>query len=724
MKTVNSARRGLILNHLTVWSMLLVVLPAFLIGPMVAPVHAEKERSEMRDVPHPFLLWTPEEAKAIRQRIENDEGAKKQLEFMRSNTVRGGHQTLYNLFAYMVLGDEEAGEREKQALLRFIGGKPEPMTWGIDLDKLEWHIGGPSRGDRHMRDEQTLNVLRYDVLYPILSDEQRKGIQEAMRNYIRFHLSGHQPWHPHFRYDRMSWLPNMHWPRAIGTHLMAVALKDEDLIRKMFESKGGFKFKMDDYLCKDGFYMEEFGKYYSNVGTMLMYCEGLERLGLGKYGYGYTGKHGATMKKHLWMPITIAYPKMEGPEGGTPSHLAVSMGDASDFWLLQGRDRQGRWRQRWFSSAHMNGPLPKLNMPLWFEIGHRRFPDAGFDYFLAKLRGPDEDTYHPTLYFGLEPIKAAEVADRAPAVSSVVSHDRGFALLRMDETPDYWESARPAVSLQFAMYYVHYVHDCFSLLQYVSHNRLLYHRMGTTQRGYAGGDSWRDSVRGHSGVVVDGLQAKPVDRGNEGTPNHRIRDFLKGPGRLVSVQAEGVYPDVNQTRAFFLTDEYLLDTFELISDRPRTYDWQVLAVGNVRQTDGWTPAADWSGSRPAERLHLSNTMARQTDGDWYVDVLQDDSPYAEPRQVGVRIRMLPEPETMILTSRPPIGDNEEGASVMVSRKSPRTVFVALHEPFEGGQAANPTFERIKQDENVLAVRIVGEGDSKVNDRALLALEAA
>ena len=37
--------------------------------------------------------------------------------------------------------------------------------------------------------------------------------------------------------------------------------------------------------------MEEFAKYYSNIGTMMLICEGLERLGLGdKYGYGYVSK--------------------------------------------------------------------------------------------------------------------------------------------------------------------------------------------------------------------------------------------------------------------------------------------------------------------------------------------------------------------------------------------------------------------------------------------------
>ncbi|MFP4355485.1 MAG: hypothetical protein ACLFUJ_10235 [Phycisphaerae bacterium] len=680
-------------------------------------------RAEMPD--HPFLLWTPEEAAALRKRIESDPMAKKQYENMKNTEIAKVNPTLWNLFNYMVMGDEKAGQAEKERLLKFIGTKPQPMTWDVDLDKLKWNEGMPSGGDRHMRDEQTLNTLRYDVLYHELTAEQRAGVEASLRSYIEFHLAGHKPWHPAFKYDRTSWLPNMHWPRAIGTHLMAVALRDKDLVEKMFRSQGGWKWFFDEYIADEQFYMEEFGKYYSNIGTMLMYCEGLERLGLGQYGYGYVGQGGATMKKYLQMLITVAYPRIEKGRAATPTYMSLTMGDAGDILLVHGYNQKGKTSQKWWSTAHMNGPLPKMRQPGWFEIGHRRWPDVGFDYFLAQMRKPGDELYLPSLYWGLSPIDPDKV--QPPSVESVVSEERGFALLKAEHSPKYWESDAPAVGLQFAMYYVHYVHDCFSILQYVANNRLVYHRMGRPEgrKGYAGGDPWKDHVRGHCGVVVDGLKAQPVDRGNAGTPNHRIRKELTGPARFTAVRAAGVYPDVEMERALVLTDEYLFDAFALVSSRPRVYDWQVLAFGALAEGDarGFKPLAEWSDAAEKKRLtkpHLFDTQVLEAGSKGFsVVIARGEENGLEP--TGVRVSMLPGEQTHVLASRPPRIKSGEGTSLLVTRNAKETTFLALHEPFKGkaGDAPETSFQRVAGDGNVMAISIkVPDGPE---DLILLAL---
>ena len=145
------------------------------------------------------------------------------------------------------------------------------------------------------------------------------------------------------------------------------------------------------------------------------------------------------------------------------------------------------------------------------------------------MRAPGEETCLPSLYLGLGPIDPAKVTP--PPVRSYVARERGFALLRAEEGPAYWESPKPAVALQFAMRYVHYVHDCFTILDCMAFNAPICCRMGATKRGYAGGDPWRDHVRGMCVVVVDGLQAQPVDEGNAGTKNQCVREhFSARPG--------------------------------------------------------------------------------------------------------------------------------------------------------------------------------------------------
>lgn len=667
----------------------------------------------MRALPHPFILWTPDEAAAIRKRLEADPAAKAQLERMTKmeNAGKASNPTMLNLFKAIVLGDAKAAEREKAELLKFIGTVPEPMTWPPEKQKdFVWNVGMPSAGDRHMRDERTLFTLRYDALYGQLTPDERKGIQDAFRAYIRFHLDGHKPWHPDFRYDRTSWLPNMHWPRTIGTHLMAVALKDEKLIEAMFHSTGGWKWFFDEYITDGRFYNEEFGKYYSNIGTMLLWCESLEKLGLGQYGYGYTGRGGASMRSFLEMKMWAGLPRLECP-GGMPQYPIVTMGDAGTSPIVNGYGADGKGGDPWWSNSHMNGPLPKMRDPLWWEMGHRRWPDAHFDYFLAQMRAPGEEVYLPSLYFGLGPIDPKKVTP--PPVRSYVARERGFALLRAEESPAYWESPKPAVALQFAMRYVHYVHDCFTLLDYVAFNAPIYCRMGGVKRGYAGGDPWRDHVRGMCGVVVDGLQAKPVDDGNSGTPNHRIREQFAPPAKFVAARARGVYPDVDMERALVLTSEYLGDFFWLASDRSRVYDWQVLSPGAIEGIGAtpWRPAGE-----DAAKPHLLPLAAMDpADKPWGATILQPG-----PRGVGVRVSMLGGHNTRVLASRPPgLADGEPGTSLLATRTCPTTLFAALHEPFAGGLGRHriERFEPIAQNGRGIAVAVSGK--EGLNDRILL-----
>ncbi len=775
---------------------------------LVAILAGAQAARAMEDVAHPFLLWTKDEAAAIAKRLETDPAAKVQYERMveYSKDPKHGHPTLLNLFRYMVLGDEEAGAKEKQELLKFAGRIPEPLTDEFKriAQGKKWVRGNASFSDRHMRDEQTLNVLRYDVFYDELTPEQRQRIQGSFRAYIEFHLDGHRPWHPDFRYGRMTWLPNMHWPRTIGTHLMAVALKDEAAVKAMFESTGGFKYFFDDYLGDGRFYMEEFGKYYSNIGTMMMYCEGLRRLGLDQYGYGYTGKGGATMRKFLMMHFAIGYPEVTVP-GGRDIVSVVSMGDTpSDHFGLPGLGGDvivagylpdGQGGQRKFGASRMNGPLPKLRLPTWFEMGHRRWPDAGFGYFLAKMRKPGDEVYYPSLYFGLEPIGPGDAP--APDVESYVAMERGFAMLRAEESPAYWESPKPAVALQFGMYYVHYAHDCFSLLGYYAKNRPIYvqgwgAKGGTTNesiqshpRGYIGGHPWHDTVRGHAGgVVVDNLKAMPITGGENGLEHHRIRQGFHPPVTFAAGRVEptevtdtrwvfneekdemevvqekttrGIYPDVDLERGLFLTDEYLLDVYWLQSSRPRQYDWHVLGAGSHRldAKQGWKATSELNGSMLYRDVGAEQPEGHEdkTDGNdlrdvrradlgagtWSSVIVQDcnlDDPAKSKlgkawydRGVGVRVTMLGTPGTVAYAGRPPSGGKKGpaplpetgGAVLMVRRHTEDTTFVALHEPFEGGDAKAPktVLEAVAHEpETGLAVRVRGEG---LDDRVLMAL---
>lgn len=591
-------------------------------------------------IEHPFILWNAQDAALIRAQIEKEPWAKAKYEQMLAD--KSFSQPLRNLFKFQIMGDEKAGEAEKKYLLGIIGTHPQKYEKVLD------------QGGRHY--DCYMDVLRYDVLYGRLSADERRQIEETFRVYIDYQLADKKV------YTRTSWLPNMQWPRPLAAHLMALVMGDRELIGKLIVGPAGWKWYFDHYIADGRFYMEEFGKHYSMIGEMFLFCRGLERLGMNDIGYGYRGAGGASMRSYVESIVEVGWPRTEIP-GGMARFEKVTMGDAKgnhgsegfppylfQHAMVGGFLPGGSGGDRLFSSNNMNGrdhknaKVDKLATPLWFELAHQKWPDAGFDYFLAQMRKPTEDRYYPSLLLGLSPIDPAKVSP--PAARSYLAPERGFAMLRAAEGPEYWQSPAPATALQLSTYYVHYVHDSFSLLGLHAFNRPIYLNRGISN-GYAGGDPWSDSTRGHCGVTVDNLQwwidpndpkrdhphwpnpIGPVPTRFSATP---LVKFVAARGRPLHDKAgiddlqplgqatlsvdpkdrqdakREIWPGVEPSRGLFLTGEYLFDVYTLRSDRPRKYEWAVHALG-LPQPDG---GAGWAASDELRgRLYEENRQTQK-----------------------------------------------------------------------------------------------------------------
>ncbi len=686
------------------------------------------------------MLWTRDESAAIRRRIETEPWAKTQYDALLKE--KGVGQPFRNLFRIVVMGDESVVDAEKKYLVSLIGNDPRKFL-------------GDTGGGRHY--DQYLHVLRYDALYDRLTDVERKGLEDTFRDFIKHHREEEK-----MKFTRTSWLPNMQWPRPLTAHLMAVALRDEKLVRQCFNSNGGWKFYFDDYLADGRFYGEEFGKQYSMIGEMFLWCRGVERLGLNDLGFGYTGKGGATMRRYVESVVEIGWPRVEIP-GGLPHYPQITMGDArsSGFegappYLFQKSIVEGflangsGGNKRWMASNmngrdHKNTKVDKMLAPHWFELAHAKWPDAHFDYFLAQMRAPGEAAYTPSLFWGCSPIVSGteprasasvegggaspalpdgrgSVQSRArqqaspPPAPSYLAPERGFAFLRAEESPAYWESPAPAVAFQLATYYVHYAHDAFSLLGFHAFNRPIYLNRQISN-GYGGGCPWTDSTRGHCGVLVDNQQfqlndadpkkdhphwpnpigevptrnsfdplvkfisarAKPVG----GTVTLDNRQPLAGSTLSLDLRQEEkeVWPGVDMERALFLTREYLCDFYRLTSDKPHRYDWHVQGIGNLAADANWKPTEElglaelYDLNNRAVAARLADPIERERyalkdvrklaprDAAWTATVLQN---CAQPdvsgsvlgaawydRQIGVRVHMLGENGTKVFAGKSP-----------------------------------------------------------------------
>lgn len=636
-------------------------------------------------VERPFILWTKSDIAAIRERIDGNEWAAKEYEQL---LQRRGHGDSYRrLFRYLVKGDEKAGQEEKNYLLSFIGAGVDSRPWS----------------------DQYMTALRYDCLYDELSPDERERLESTMRRHVEHQIESDRR-----LYTKHNWLPNMQWPRPFSAHLLALALQDRDAIERIASSNGGWKYYFDSYVSDGGFYNEEFGKMYSMVGEMLLWCRGLERLGMDELGFGYVGKnnHGACMRSYLASLFKLGMPRVDMGEGEF-FYPRLSMGDAKGGTLQHALTRDVRFRGSNMNGRdHRNRIVSKMMETMWFEIGHKKWPKDGYDYLLACTVEPGADTYFPSLFWGLDPVNVSTVTP--PPAPSGLYPERGFAVLHSEEGPGYWSGPWPAVGLRLATPYVHSVPDVFALTGFFAFNQPIYVNRQVSP-GYAGTDpGWSASIRSHCAFMVDNAEPRTV---GIIPAMFRYTDDVK----IVSATATNVYPDVVQSRTLLLTKEYLLDITILDSDRARSFKWFTHTLGRAcpDNPQEWARSHQLVGS-----IYDLDQEQSFVAGDrpWSVTAWQ--KPFADrggADRIGVRISMLGSPGTVAYLAKAPMVPDardrlDYGAqivghpSVVASRNATRTTFIALHEPFRNTWRIK-TFRPIRQTDEAFAVAIAGEGFS-------------
>jgi hypothetical protein len=413
-------------------------------------------------------------------------------------------------------------------------------------------------------------------------------------------------------------------------------------------------------------------------------------------------------------------------------------------YLPDGTGGNTRWRAHgaWGGERRGNSPqwdgysgfTPKMQIPLWFEAGHARWPDAGFDFFLAAMRAPDQEAYLPSPLFGLEPIDPASA--QPPAAASAVWADRGIVMLRAQEGPAYWRSPAPAVAMRLAANYAHHVNDSFALLGLFAFNRPIYLNRQSWP-GYAEG--WSRSTQSHGGVKV-GRQEPQF------TSAVATRHAFTPGAKFVAARSGEVYPGVDLERALVLAREYLLDVTRLASAEPRDAYWFCHALGLARGTKGgaWTPRDMPAGLEPLAHGRAMDPGA----GGWAVRVdqvcaLDDPARAALPtawygRKIGAVVRMLGEAGTTVYVARTPdpleryrdadgktqarpVPSEVGGETILAVRRAPRTAFVALHEPFEHGTPRVETFRPIGERGDAVGAAVVGRPGTGIDDRVLVRL---
>jgi len=642
----------------------------------------------------PFMLWTGEEAAAVRRKVRTEAWAKAAAARDTDGLVR-----------YGILGDKAAGESEKKLLL-------------ADLSAFE-KAASRSPGE-YYRVAGARNACRFDVVHPLLSAQERRRVQRAFREAVQWRADGIAG----RRWTRANWLPNLEYVGFLRLHLAAAATGDRDFIRKLWNVPNGLKWYLDEYLSDSGFYNEEFGKSMWMYEPMAQWCRAMDRLGMADIGWDYKGRQGASFRGCIESLIHLTYPRVDLDRPGY--HFArLSMGDARGgggglsggaFPLFQHRLVAGDLPPDAARQKGLGGYFAYANA---LEHLHAKWPQAGYGYFLVQHGGGK--AYDMPLSFGLPPIEPTAPPPPAP---SGVYPGRGLVMLRAEESPAYWQSAAPAVALRLATAYAHHVQDSLAIAGFYAFNRPLFvnHSHPT---GYTGTDpGYSNSVRSHSAVMVDRREPAFLSR------PLAVRHAFGSRVKFVAARGKGIFTGVDQTRALMLTRDYLLDVSHLVSDRPRDYLWQIHTFGQACPDN----AAAWADSTDlrASLGDLGFERSCATDATWTVTAVQtsgtqnrDFSTFG-PRwftdRIGVRVTVLGEPGTRAYSAWAPVvssipgdwrgrnrfayGEDEPaGVAVVATRRAAATMFVAVHEPFKGIHRL-ATVRRVAQTDDavVLAVR--------------------
>jgi hypothetical protein len=648
---------------------------------------------------------------------------------------------LQNYLLYLVTGDKEAEQFEKQVLLHFGEVMASPKySSGRSVE-----IGASFR-------IQNYDVgFRYDLFRDALGAKERSVCETKFNQWSTSQMKNDYP---------LGWED----PYAMCNAMLALATTDKRVVEAAFEAPGGpkayFDRMVDGCFSPDGCNPDQ-----KMVGAMWLWCRGVERLGMNEMGFGYTGKGGGTMRRLLEGYFLAADPQIDIP-GGAPfvGRSAITLGQRlrqADFFDLPGAlstgslaaasggirgrvlftlpklshprdvfraplvlgrlpDGAGDWppllpfRNELFYSYDKKPRdlvgLPQIEynpgvdpmslgiqLPLVFELAHQRWPDAGFDYFLCRMRPSQDGVYRPSLFWGLDPIAASDT--RPPAVKSTVFPGLGMTLLRAEEGRAFWQSPAPAAVLRLTdAAGEETAGSALSLHSLHAFNRPIYRYVkpprGVPPLGRSG--------KSHNTVVVDNADRPGVGKGS-------LRQRFDSAVKFVSVRSEPppqvkrpapkqpinglavleappppntlpIAAGVEMERCLALTREYLFDVYRLASGEEHTYDWIVHALGSAqpeRQED-WKPSESLDATLAAVQEQFVGQFAdrfaypmkynfgqqRQLDAPaagWSLSAVQTCTgadpaqtilgPEWYDRKVGVRITMLGEPGTQTFFAR-------------------------------------------------------------------------
>jgi hypothetical protein len=661
---------------------------------------ADEERCPAR---HPNLLLNRQEIDEVKLKVKEHPWAARLLDRVKERADKDG-AALESALAYALTGDAKYARGARERLLgeaREQLPKYENLDVNAEPEWGRWTWWGAT-------------AWAYDLAYDAFTPDERAQVERWLRSAARTIIA---------QENVLTTTPNLVFDEHWRVGMIGYCLGDPELIEwalrdpgKHGPSRGGFYPVMDTMLRDEHFWAEApiYALHYDVHGMFALAEAGLRYDGTDLYGY-VSPKTGASLKKIVDGYLRMAFPlERSGPakEGG--KLRLATFGDGSTSCLINGR------LDDTFLDESFMGVL---------EVAYKRFHDEGYAWVLSL--DPYREAYissgRPAFsYVALTHGEPLPRRPRPPAAPGGLYPSMGFAVIRSDESPNYWSAGGLTAVLRLGTSVGHGHDDYFSLILH-GKGRLLYPDLNVIQyepRWL----NWTAAGIGHSTLLIDQESPSP---GKQAT-RHDFTPEVK----FFAVEGSAFEQSV-QERALFLTDSYLVDVFRAADTggRERTFDWVIHGLGRLYPGN---PAA----YRPSSDLvpyygWVDRERSRAFDGAWQADWVQSRSGILEREgkapeaETGVRVTVLGAAGTRVYVGEGPLVDAPphhrlDGHAepscplVLARRKATATTFAAVHEPYTDRPSAR-SVALIQESAGGIGVKVEGEG---VSDRLLVGFGSA
>lgn len=583
---------------------------------------------------------------------------------------------------YRITGDEQYNGRIIDNIKAFYKlDSPEETLFPSDTNRNTTNFW------QRMMEKDTHILCAYDLMkdHPGLS-----GYKELMEQRMDEVIS-----EAYLYEGRITRLGNTQFYAITGLGLYGYMRNDKKAVDEAINGKWGFKALLAGFRDNGSFWPEP--KSYSTgyVGACtLMLAEASRHNGWPENLYEYEDPEtGASIHKMILALIGSC----------TPDGYSLSNGESSESIKCVG-DTIAVIRPNIFSVSDVD---PCNRLVMYYNI--YRDPVIGW----ALERVPEKARCCMIYWNESSLLYGTEVDSiSAPDAESRVFQEIGDAIIRSDESSDYWNGNATTVHFRNgASIQYHSANDHFSIAVNAFGKNLfnhwtLYWDYLSPRKGRANNTPLTHRIINHNTVTVDFKEPDRsvihMKRETPEIPGVCFSDISRS-GNMKIISAEGeIYDGVRQKRTIGVVDEYVIDIFSVNSDSMHNYDYTLHSWGECN-ISGTGPAEtydmvnseygfgkiDGSSHIRPDNVWLADAKIRKATGDAVIDFRDRDGK-------GIRTYLQYCPDTKVISAGTPAyvsvkgwddipqsGVPERKPMAIVRRNCKSTTFVAVHQPYSG-----------------------------------------